>query len=206
MDMVISRLPGDNRATNLDWVRRHFIYHNKASYFVIPNLYGCDPADKDECQRGLVMNQLAGILDDLGLVRWPERQWALRLNQNKTPSRVLGIRWPVRWKSELDDLIEEESLGSMTDLTEIRRKRLADLEKRNKDGHAINLDPAKAERIRSAEPIRNHGLFSKAERMLEIAGWSERARADLELFRLVDEEGLTPLLTVLDGEEATAQA
>ena len=46
--------------------------------------------------------------------------------------------------------------------------------------------------------IRNHGLFSKAERALEIAGWSEKARDDIEIFRLVDTEGLTPLLMVLN--------
>src|SRR5215813_14375890 len=52
--------------------------------------------------------------------------------------------------------------------------------------------------VRDAKPLRNHGLFSKAERALEIAGWSERARNDIEIFRLVDTEGLTPLLMVLN--------
>ena len=47
-------------------------------------------------------------------------------------------------------------------------------------------------------PLRNHGLFSKAERMLEIAGWSEKARRDIEVFPLEDTEGLTPLLMVLN--------
>ena len=47
-------------------------------------------------------------------------------------------------------------------------------------------------------PIRNHGLFSKAEHALQIAGWSEKARNDVEVFRLVDTEGLTPLLMVLN--------
>jgi hypothetical protein len=60
------------------------------------------------------------------------------------------------------------------------------------------LDPAKAARQHDDRPIRNHGLFSKAERALEMAGWSERARRDVEVFRLVDTEGLTPLLMVLN--------
>jgi hypothetical protein len=53
-------------------------------------------------------------------------------------------------------------------------------------------------------------LFSKAERALEIAGWSETARDDVEIFRLVDTEGLTPLLIVLNetpsgkGSQASA--
>ncbi len=50
----------------------------------------------------------------------------------------------------------------------------------------------------SDRPIRNHGLFSKAERALQIAGWSEKARNDIEIFRLVDTDGLTPLLMVLN--------
>ena len=37
--------------------------------------------------------------------------------------------------------------------------------------------------------MRNHGLFSKAEQALKIAGWGEQARRDIEIFRLVDVEG-----------------
>jgi hypothetical protein len=47
-------------------------------------------------------------------------------------------------------------------------------------------------------PMRNHGLLSKAQRALVIAEWSEAAQKDVEIFRLVDTEGLTPLLTVLN--------
>ena len=60
------------------------------------------------------------------------------------------------------------------------------------------LDPAKAARPHGDRPIRNHGLFSKAERALEMAGWSEAARRDVEIFRLVETDGLTPLLMVLN--------
>jgi hypothetical protein len=49
--------------------------------------------------------------------------------------------------------------------------------------------------------MRNHGLLSKAKRALEIGGWSVAAQSDAEIYRLVDAEGLTPLLTMLD--EAT---
>src|SRR5262249_44653691 len=114
------------------------------------------------------MNQLAGVLSDLDLVRWPER----------------GLRW-VR-KSELERLKSEESATSDTDLSEIRKKWREERGlKPEHEGH-------------SERPIRNHGLFSKAERALEIAGWSETARRDIEVFRLVDAEGLTPLLMVLN--------
>ena len=64
---------------------------------------------------------------------------------------------------------------SVTDLTDVRKKWLEEK----------GLDPAKATRPHSDRPIRNHGLFSKAERALEMAGWSESARRDVEIFRLV---------------------
>ena len=129
----------------------------------------CSPANKDEAARALAMNQLAGVLSDLELVRWPRSK-------------------------ELKELRKEEAVASSTDLSDIRKKWFKEQ----------GLDPAKAERQHNDRPIRNHGLFSKAERALEIAGWSERARRDVEIFRLVDAEGLTPLLMVLN-EPGTAR-
>jgi len=153
-----------------DWVQGHFIHHKRASYLVIPNLYSCDPNDESEKSRGLAMNQLAGVLSDLGLVRWPER----------------ANKWTFK-KSELDILKEEEAHTSTTDLHEIRKKWVEE----NK------VDPKILE-THSKDVIRNHGLFSKAERALEIAGWSQKAREDIEVFTLVESEGLTPLLMVLN--------
>jgi hypothetical protein len=48
---------------------------------------------------------------------------------------------------------------------------------------------------------RHHGLLSKARRTLGIARWSAAAQQDVEVFRLVDCEGLTPLLALFN--EAT---
>jgi hypothetical protein len=161
-----------------EWVRWHFIHHNKASYLVIPNLYsaaaaeGMNEADKKtEARRALAMNQLAGVLSDLDLVRWPDRGIWRRAQD--------AVR---RWRSELQRLKDEESRASDTDLS--------DLHKRWKE--------EKGAAGAAPDQIRNHGLFSKAERALEIAGWSETARKDIEVFRLVDAEGLTPLLMVLN--------
>ena len=181
---AIERIPGDDSGKNLEWLRRHFLHHNKASYLVIPNLYSVDPANEDESARALAMNQFAGILDDLDLVRWPERK-----------------RWWKPWlKGELDVLKAEEQELSTTDLTEVRKAHIKVLEKQG-----ITVDDAESESFRNARPLRNHGLFSKAERALTISGWSERARRDVEIFRVVDEEGLTPLLEVL-AEPMTAAA
>ena len=175
IDTAIARAGVDR-----EWVRRHFVHHNQASYFVIPNLYSCDPDNAEEAAKALAVNQLAGVLSDLELVRWPKR----------------GVRWLGR-KSELEQLKREESLGSDTDLTEIRQAWL-------KKAGAENPQ-AGDDLIREAKPLRNHGLFSKAERALQIAGWSERARNDIEIFRLVDTEGLTPLLMVLNDPRGGAE-
>lgn len=171
---AIARAPD----ADLEWVRRHFIYHRSASYLVIPNLYSTD--SEKEGAKALAMNQLAGVLDDLDLVAWPKPGWP------KNAKTKL-------FKSELQKLKDEEELGSDTDLTDIRKKWL------EKAGHTDGPDAEERdEKVRNAAPLRNHGLFSKAERALTIAGWSEQARRDVEVYRLVDTEGLTPILDVLN--------
>jgi hypothetical protein len=95
------------------------------------------------------------------------------------------VRWPHRWEGR--KLRKEEGVSSDTDLRQIRQQW-------RRQQHLEPLPGAPA----SERPIRNHGLFSKAERALEVAGWSERARNDIEVFRLVDAEGLTPVLMVLN--------
>lgn len=172
IDTAIADAPGADRT----WIRRHFIHHRERSYLVIPNLFSCR-GNPQEAARGLAMNQLAGVLTDLDLVRWPR-----------------SGRWWLGQKGELAVLRDEERVGSLTDLTDVRKERLKELEAAGD----IALDSDKAERYRAAEPLRNHGLFSKAELALETAGWSERARADIEVLPLVETEGLTPLLMVLN--------
>jgi hypothetical protein len=46
-------------------------------------------------------------------------------------------------------------------------------------------------------------LEMRAQRVLHIAGWSPAAQSELEIFRLVDCEGLTPLLALFS--EATLE-
>ena len=55
--------------------------------------------------------------------------------------------------------------------------------------------------LNKADVPRQHGLISKAQRTLDIAGWSGPAQSDVEIFRLVDCDGLTPLLALFN--EAT---
>ena len=151
-----------------DWVQGHFIHHKRASYLVIPNLYAADPKDEKEQARALAMNQLAGVLSDLGLVRWPNKGTWFK-------------------KSELEELKNDEVEASTTDISEIRKKWVED-----------HKSDATVLEGYSQTAIRNHGLFSKALRALEIAGWKPKARQDIEVFTLVEAEGLTPLLMVLN--------
>ncbi len=146
-----------------EWVRQHFIHHKSVSYLVIPNIYSCDTGRPGEEKRALAMNQLAGVLGDLGLVK------ALS-------------------SMELSMLGREEKRGSYTDLTPYR-------DAWNK--RQSKKTEGKIERKQN----RNHGLFSKAERALEVAEWSEQARTDVEIFKLIDREGLTPLLAVLNDPQ-----
>ncbi len=165
MMTAVKRAPG----ADFEWVRRHFIHHNHASYLVIPNLYAANPDDKNESAKALAMNQLAGVMSDLDLVRWPKRR-------------------------EMKKLKREEAFLSDTDLTRVRSA-MAD---------KMGLSDEDKKKYMDQPAIRNHGLFSKAERMLQIAGWSEGARKDIEIFKLEDTEGLTPLLAALNEASTTA--
>jgi hypothetical protein len=189
IDTAIARAPG----ADLEWVRRHFIFHDGASYFVIPNLYSVAQEPKEEELRALAVNQLAGVFSDLALVR------AL------TPK-------------ELQRFGGEELRDSYSDLSPFRQQRqeaaskaaatAVDTEASIVEQAAELAKPARRSWLpiakapaQSGKGIRNHGLLSKACRALDIAGWSDTAQRDVEIFRLTDTEGLTPLLTLLN--EAT---
>jgi hypothetical protein len=171
-ETAISRAPG----VDLDWVRRHFLHHGACSYFVIPNIYGVDHADEQEELRALAINQLAGVLANLDLIR------------------------PLS-NSELRRFGREETRPSVTDLNALERR------------HARTVAVAETSRIPwqnwlpttlsdpNKDVQRQHGLLSKAQRTLDIAGWSASAQGDVEIFRLVDCDGLTPLLALFN--EAT---
>jgi hypothetical protein len=157
---------------NLDWVRRHFIHHGSCSYFVTPNLYSVSDSDEREQLRALAINQLAGVLADLNLVR---------------PLTV----------SELKRFARHETLPNYADLAALRseRARAATVLQRQALPWKMWLRPEGSDTDR----LRHHGLLSKAQRALGIAGWSASAQRDVEVFRLVDCEGLTPLLALFNA-------
>ncbi len=176
IETAINRAPD----ASLEWVRLHFLHHGGMSYFVIPNLYSADETE-DETQRAHAMNQLAGVLDDLHLI--------LAL----TPR-------------ELKSLGEEEARESLSDLSKYRRahrERLGEDPAQEGAGYDEPRGVGGFRAKKGKKIHRNHGLLSKAQRALELAGWSPAAQSDVELFRLVDSEGLTPILTVLNEARLT---
>src|SRR5262249_32988414 len=172
-ETAIARAP----EVNLDWVRRHFIHHDACSFFVIPNLYGVDAAAEREQLRALAMNQLAGGFAALRLIR------------------------PLT-TSELKRVALREMRSSPADLDALRERhsRIRRAPARSPLSWKDWLSPASLASLEE-DRLRHHGLLSKARRALAIAGWSTSAQRDVELFRLVDCEGLTPLLALFN--EAT---
>jgi hypothetical protein len=159
---------------NLDWVRKHFIHHHACSYFVIPNLYSAQEGDGREELRALAINQLAGVFVDLNLIR------------------------PLT-ASELKRFGRDELRPSYGDLDALR-ERHAKL-KTNPIQSSLPWKQWLSRADGLDDRRRQHGLLSKARRALAIAGWSRSAQQDVEVFRLVDCEGLTPLLALFN--EAT---
>jgi hypothetical protein len=161
------------------WIRGHFVHHREGSYMVIPNLASADANGqigassaknvKNEPQRALAMNHLAGVLMDMGLIRWPNPGMFWKKSWGPTHDR-----WP--FKSELHKLKKEELKSSATDLSTIG-------------------DEFENKKVAS---VRNKALFSKASQALKIADWSDTAQNDFEIFPVVEVDGLTPLLMVLN--------
>ena len=132
---------------NLDWVRRHFIHHGDCSYFVIPNLYSVDKADEREELRALAINQLAGVLADLNLVR------------------------PLT-ASELKRFARDETRTSYGDLAALREEHAKARTTFERKALPWKMWVRQAGVGESDDRLRNHGLLSKAQRALDIAGWS----------------------------------
>jgi hypothetical protein len=172
-ETAIARAPD----VDLDWVRRHFLHHGACSYFVIPNIYSVEHDDAREQLRALAINQLAGVLANLGLIR------------------------PLT-DSELKKFGRAETRPSVSNLNALEQRHARSMEVA---GTARipwqNWLPAAFSELNSSKAPRRHGLLSKAQRTLDIAGWSTAAQSDVEIFRLVDCEGLTPLLALFN--EAT---
>jgi hypothetical protein len=172
---AIARAPN----VDLDWMRRHFVHHGACSYFVIPNLYSVDSIDDQEQLRALAINQLAGVLADLHLIRPLTPSELKRLGREETRSNMTNLR-----------VLEEQHARTMAP----------------RDNSTLPWTkwlPAVLTETHDGHQTRQHGLLSKSQRVLHIAGWSPAAQSEAEIFRLVDCDGLTPLLALFS--EATLE-
>jgi hypothetical protein len=124
-----------------------------------------------------------------------EERRALALNQLAGVFEDLKLVTTVGVK-DLDKLLEEEGRASKSDLSEVRKK----WREKNRPDLASKKDDI------MVRPVRNHGVLSKAERALDIAGWSAEAKHDIEVYRLVDVDGLTPLLSLLNDATLSKSA
>jgi hypothetical protein len=171
-ETAISRAPD----VDLDWVRRHFLHHGACSYFVIPNIYSVEQDEREQL-RALAINQLAGVLANLGLIQ------------------------PLS-ESALKKFGREETRSSVSDLKALEQRHARTIALAAKSRLPWqNWLPATFANLSLKDVPRQHGLLSKAQRTLDIAGWSAPAQSDVEIFRLVDCDGLTPLLALFN--EAT---
>ena len=171
---------------DIEWVRQHFLHHNGSSYFVIPNLYSIPenkPETKREELRALAMNQLAGAFDDLKVVLALTTDEIRKFGQEETRDSVTDLNI---YRRENDEALNHGAVEM--------RGGLKGLFGRKNEAPSSPTEGAAT----GAKRMRNHGLLSKAQRTLDIAGWSKEAQNDVEIFRLVDTEGLTPLLSVLN--------
>lgn len=180
METAIARAPG----VDFEWIRQHFIHHDGSSYFVIPNLFNADDSKNEEL-KALAMNQLAGVFDDLKLVRALSEKELKRFGEAERRQSYSDLN---AYRREDDSALPDTGDGSDGGFW-----------KRTFGGTPATPAPVATTSTDGApRRVRNHGLLSKAERALDIAGWSVKAKSDVEVFRLVDTEGLTPLLTVLN--------
>ncbi len=83
--------------------------------------------------------------------------------------------------------------GVLDDLDLIRTLRQGELRKARKEEERESRSV-----VGNEGHMKNHGLLSKCQRALDVSGWSKDAQKDIEVFRLTDTEGLTPLLLVLN--------
>lgn len=87
-------------AADLEWLRQHFVHHAGTTYFVIPNLSGVHGPSEDRqvlALRAMALNQLAGVLEDVRLIRSinppiaPIGGWFPKSKPQKTTARHVPL-------------------------------------------------------------------------------------------------------------------
>ncbi|MGI9475834.1 MAG: hypothetical protein ACR2PI_03960 [Hyphomicrobiaceae bacterium] len=202
---AISSAEDDDKDVTLEWVRRHIIHHigtesrwmsrglhdklhsdNTASFMVIPNLGSVPARVKSE--------------DGSGPPKDAEAPPASSVPVQSADSN-LG---PAAAKSEPNNRREErralalnQVAGVLTDNGLVRALNASELKVAQAEANREARTRMKVPSQDEANIPLNVGLLAKAHRALEMAGWSKDASDDPEIFRLVDSDGLLPLLTIL---------
>jgi hypothetical protein len=163
---VLERAPG----ADLEWLRQHFVHHASATYFVIPNLSivpnsssepGKDSDQKSLELRAMALNQLAGVLEDVGLIS------AIRPTVLKT-SASNGAAGPGNHGSP-----------SAPTTGWLRKNKVQGVTKNSVSSFHLEL-------------------LRKADKALDIAGWSPESKREIEVFQVIHIEGSTPLLCLIN--------
>lgn len=176
---AISSAEDDDTDVNLEWVRRHVVHHI--------GHYG---------RRAMVMSP--GLYDKVSA----ENTAAFLVIPNLGSIPTTSDEGGENRREERRALALNQVAGVLTDAELIRAlsdKELTVARKESKQKARTRLD---------GQDVDNIGLLAKAHRALEMAGWSRGASEDPEIFRLVDSNGLLPLLTILSdsGEPGQAEA
>lgn len=166
---AISSAEDDDTDVNLEWVRRHVVHHI--------GHYG---------RRAMVMSP--GLYDVVSAEN--TAAFLVIPNLGSIPAGTAAGGAPNR-REERRALALNQVAGVLTDAKLIRA--LSD----NELNFARKESKQKARTRLDGQEVDNIGLLAKAHRALEMAGWSTGASDDPEIFRLVDSNGLLPLLTIL---------
>ncbi|MEO1329557.1 MAG: hypothetical protein AAFW46_07840 [Pseudomonadota bacterium] len=186
----------------LSMLQRHFVAHQGHAYLVAPNLYRCGYGDDGEATRGVAINQVIGVLDEYGIIQ-PMRP-GVRAKMWKDDPRRISIEHYKDLPQDDQELIgrafsHQQSKGWLGGKS---------VEGPPQDGAEPDFGPLKDEIVKAFQEGGEAGIFAKARRALEVAGWSERARLVPEIHALKD-GSLVPLLRVIekaDGLDAGSTA
>lgn len=192
---------GSGKNKSLEWLKKHIFHHKDRAYLVVPNFYSC------------LNKEIIQGADLEELVVWAEYTGETPKKDDK-PSAA-----PPSGSRELATMADTPK----TERDKLRDRLISDLlkeveEDEAQNGQALNLlagvlvdvklieflskrelETAQKEETRESlstvgDKIGHHGILYKARHALKHAGWSRHARKDVEIYRLKDEEGLSPFL------------
>lgn len=168
VETALSSKLPDDTVVNLGWVRRHIINHIG--------------------QYGRSAMVLSAEMYDTATSKNTASFFVIP-NLGSIPRKSDGT---TDEREERRALALNQVAGILTDKNIIRALSESEL------SYAQKEKKLKARTRLSDDEVENVGLIAKAHRALEMAGWSTQASDDPEIFRLVDANGLLPLLTILN--------